>query len=229
MDRELRRDLRRAGLAAGPIKTTPAYLARYGFAPDLVIDVGVHDGTPYLYKSFPQADFVLVDPLPGSAEAVAQAKPPARFSFHAVALGAKPGRAVLSVPTTKPGKGSKMASLKARIDSQTRFITATEEIEVEVTTLDSLMAQTPGRCGLKIDTEGSELDVLQGGQETLARCDFVILELSVTPRFAGLAPPSAVIAELARHGLELRDLLDGGPAPEPRHMDALFTRWPKPV
>ena len=225
MDRGLRRLLRRQGLTAAHIKTTPGYLHRYGFRPDIVVDVGVHDGTPYLYKSFPEAEFVLVDPLPGSAEAVAQGTVPRRYSFHAIALGAEPGRATLTVPTTKPGKGSKMASLMKRIDSQTRFITGTQEIGVDVTTLDTLMADRPGRCGLKIDTEGYELEVLQGAGTTLERCEFVILELSVTKRFEGLAPPSAVIRTLASHGLELRDSIDGTGSAQPRHIDVLFTRW----
>ena len=91
------------------------------------------------------------------------------------------------------------------------------------------MAGYPGRVGLKIDTEGFELEVLQGASDTLDRCDFVILELSVTRRFEGIAPPSRIFAELARHGLELRDMLrvtgDGRGGPHPRLFDALFTRW----
>ena len=71
--------------------------------------------------------------------------------------------------------------------------------------------------------------MLAGGPDTLKRCEFVILELSVTERFTQSTPPSAAIALLADAGLELRDILaiaDGpGKRAQPRHMDVMFTRW----
>jgi hypothetical protein len=34
-----------------------------GFAPKTVIDIGVAQGTPVLYRNFPDAYYILVDPL----------------------------------------------------------------------------------------------------------------------------------------------------------------------
>jgi hypothetical protein len=102
-------------------------------------------------------------------------------------------------------------------------------VDVPVARLDDLAGDYAGRVGLKIDTEGFEAEVLQGAAETLKRAEFVILELSVTPRFDGVLPPSAAIGLLAAAGLELRDVLavaDGpGKRARPRHMDVLFSRW----
>ncbi len=110
-----------------------------------------------------------------------------------------------------------------------RSVTGHETRRVPVAPLDRIMEAYPGRVGLKVDTEGYELEVLQGAAETLLRCDFVLLELSVTHRFDDIAPPSRIVAELARAGLELRDILrstgDGRGGPQPRLFDALFTRW----
>lgn len=226
---EIRRTLRSEGMAVHPIKTRAFYLKGYGFAPDVVMDVGVHDGTPWLYKSFPNARFVLVDPQPGCGDAVRAAGRLEDFDFHAVALGAEDGTATLNVPETEPGKGGAMASLKSRTDTLTKTFTKVETLEVPVKRLDDLAAGYDGRIGLKIDTEGFEVDVLEGGPETLKRCDFVVLELSVTERFTGTAPPSQAIAMLADAGLEMRDVLavaDGpGKRAQPRHMDVMFTRW----
>jgi hypothetical protein len=114
-----------------------------------------------------------------------------------------------------------------------RRITGYLETEVEVTTLDLLAAGIGGRLGLKIDVEGHEADVLRGAAGTLPRCDFVILELSLTPRFAQTSPPSTLFALLGAAGLELRDVLrstgDGRGGPAPRLFDVLFTRWPEPA
>ena len=62
----------------------------------------------------------------------------------------------------------------------------------------------------------------------LARCDFVVLELSLRKRFTEVDPPSVCIDLLGKAGLELRDVLSlngGGTAQSPNHMDCLFTRW----
>ena len=40
-----------------------AYLGRFQFAPRTVIDVGVEAGTPELYRAFPDADLLLVEPM----------------------------------------------------------------------------------------------------------------------------------------------------------------------
>ena len=153
-----------------------------------MIDVGVHDGTPWLYRSFPDAHFVLVDPQAECEAAVRAGVAPKSFDFRAVALGAEQGKALLSIPETEPGKGGAMASLKDRTDNLALSFSDVAKREVPVITLDMLAADMPGRLGLKIDTEGFEYEVLRGGSETLKRCEFVILEMSVTHRFEGVAP-----------------------------------------
>lgn len=226
---EVRRTLKSEGMLAHPIKTRAFYLKGYGFAPDVVFDVGVHDGTPWLYKSFPDAQFVLIDPQAGSEAAVRSTGIPQQFDFVSVAVGAENGVATLNLPETAPGKGGAMASLLTRTDRLANSFTRVDRLEVPVKRLDDIAADYSGRCGLKIDTEGFEAAVLQGAPETLKRCDFVILELSLSKRFDGVAPPSQVVALLADAGLEMRDILavaDGaGKRAQPRHMDVLFTRW----
>lgn len=226
---EIRHTLKSEGLAVHPIKTRSFYLKGYGFTPDIVFDVGVHEGTRWLYKSFPDARFVLVDPRTDCGDAVRASDRLAVFDFHAVALGAETGRARLNLPETKRGMDGALASLLERTDRFARTFTSVETIDVPMVQLDDLAKLYDGRIGLKIDTEGSETAVLSGATETLKRCDFVILELSVTERFSATPPPSAAISLLADAGLELRDILsiaDGpGKRAQPRHMDALFTRW----
>lgn len=227
---DLRRRLRRQGLVAAPDKSAAAHLRSFGLAPDVVFDVGVDTGTPQLYRAFPQAYFVLVDPRPEAAVALTGPAAPARAEFVAVALGAAAGRATLSVPVTQKGAQGARASLSRAVGRMARGIETWQPREVEVTTLDALAAAHPGRVGLKIDTEGHEAEVLLGAAATLRRCDFVILELSLTTRFASTPRPSRIVAMLADAGLEFRDVLrmtgDGAGGPAPRLIDALFTRWP---
>lgn len=229
LDRTSAVALRAAGFRPVRLKEEARYLKRFGLAPDVVIDVGVYGGTRYLYRSFPGAKFVLIDPLAESRDMVAASGQAEGHDFHLVALGAEEGERVLSVTRTGAGKGGDLSSFHDRVDRTRVWIAGTEERLVPVTTLDRIAAKYPGRLGLKIDTEGHELDILEGASETLRRCDFVILEVSVTRRFSNAVLPSAIVARLAEAGLELRDVLKMAPPDHdmPRHMDMLFTRWPE--
>jgi FkbM family methyltransferase len=226
-------DVRSAAQAEGmvlyPNKLRKMYLGGYELNPDVVFDVGVDGGTRWLYKTFEGAKFVLIDPQLGSEEAVRKRDWLPDFDFYATALGAVAGSATLHVPTTKSGGGSAMSSLLTRTDALVDSFEDVTDVEVPITPLDEISAQYEGRFGLKIDTEGFEAQVLKGGSETLQRCDFVILEMSVSDRFLGASVPSEIISLLARAGLELRDVLamshGGGKKGKPRHMDMLFTRW----
>jgi hypothetical protein len=40
---------------------------------------------------------------------------------------------------------------------------------------------------IKMDTQGSELDILQGGRETIKKCRFLLVEVSIKP-YNRLAP-----------------------------------------
>ncbi|WP_172299339.1 FkbM family methyltransferase [Pseudoruegeria sp. HB172150] len=222
---EITAALQSEGLKPVRIKHRAQYLRRYGFRPDIVVDVGVYRGTDWLYSAYGDADFLLVDPL-AETEALVAARAPADYEFLPVALGEAEGELVLNVPRTKTGGGN-LAGFHARIDVSRTWYSEAEPRVVPVRTLDAVMRDRPGSVGLKIDTEGHEVAVLAGAKETLKRCLFVVAEVSVSRRFADTPLPSALIARLAAAGLELRDVIDMAP-PEgdlPRHMDLLFTRW----
>lgn len=226
---QMRTALKAQGMVVHPLKTRAPYLRSYGFDADVVFDIGVGVGTPWLYRSFPAARFVLIDPQPDCAEHVREKGHLDDFHFHAVALGHTPGAANLNVPYSSRRRESSMASLKKRTDKLADSFVRLECQEVPVKRLDDIAVAYSGRVGLKLDTEGSELDVLQGATETLQRSDFVLLEMSVTPRFDGVGLPSQIVALLSEAGLQIRDVVSFGAGPgkkaRPRYMDVLFARW----
>jgi FkbM family methyltransferase len=229
---QVNRFLRRKGLTAIPDKSKSAHLQNFGLSPDVIFDIGVDLGTPFLYAAFPNAHFALVDPRPESRAALTGPDAPRKGTFFETALGTENGVLSLNIPHSARGEQGAMASLRHRTDVLSEKFVTVESRTVAVTTLDALAADLPGRIGIKIDTEGYEDEVLAGAVETLKRTDFVILEMSLVQRFSGIAPPSKIINRLADAGLEIRDILritgDGKGGATPRLMDVLFTRWHTP-
>ncbi len=172
------RFLRRKGLTAIADKSQAAHLQSFGLAPDVVFDVGVDQGTPFLYQAFPDAQFALIDPRTESRASLTGPNAPKTAQFFETALGAAPGTLTLNIPYSDKGEQGAMASLRQRTDTLSARFNRIETREVAVTTLDQIAADFKGRVGLKIDTEGFEDEVLSGATQTLLRTDFVILEIA---------------------------------------------------
>jgi hypothetical protein len=85
-----------------------------------------------------------------------------------------------------------------------------DRYEVNVTTLDQLVAENgyEGAYGIKIDTEGHEIEVLSGATETLRQTEFIIAEVSVKHRFVGGYRFSDMIGFMSSRGFELVDVLN---------------------
>lgn len=225
--RKMARSLRRRSMHATENRMTATRFSQIVPSPDLIIDVGVADGTPWLYDAFPDKRFLLIDPMIECRQSVAAAYPYLDAEFHSVALSDQSGEIDLNVPLMNGSEHGSKASVLTRSDHLSASITGWEKRTVPVELLDSLTPKS-GRFGLKIDTEGAECAILRGASDTLSRCDFVVLELSLNKRFEEVEPPSTAISLLRDAGLEMRDVLsvNGGEATRSaQHIDCLFTRW----
>ena len=143
---------------------------------DTVIDVGVCEGTPQLYNSFPKAKLYLIDPLVESMELTKPMLVARDYKFFSCAVGDTRGSADIEIQA----KIRESSFLKRAISPG-----AVKEIrKVPMETLDNLMPQMDlGNTILKIDTEGYELRVLQGANILLKKCKYVICETNVKKRF----------------------------------------------
>ena len=162
---------------------------RVGFAPRTVIDVGVADGTFALYEAFPEARLVLIEPAEEARphlEALAARFP--RVEYVMAAAAESPGRVVLNVH-----RDIARISRYWESDYVPAAVTARE---VAAVTLDQVRRDRNLEAPilLKIDVQGSELDVLRGAQQTLADTEYVILETSLFEFFRGGPLLSDVVA-----------------------------------
>lgn len=182
--------------------------------PETVIDVGVSRGTRWLYRSFPDARFILVDPLPDFEQTLID--PPKHFQCVNLGLGSTKGRMELDL--RGPRSSVHIWSEKSNSSSEGR-------VEVQIETLDALIDDhaPSGGIGLKIDTEGHEVEVLKGLDRHRDRVEFIVCECSIRRRFADDYRFSELIAELAAKGFELYNFLSLQ-KPRPVHYDCLFLR-----
>jgi hypothetical protein len=76
--------------------------------------------------------------------------------------------------------------------------------------LDSLLAEREwqGPFGLKIDVEGFEDRVIAGAESLLASTQFVVAEVSLTPRFEGALLSGEFIGLMRQHGFAVADIIN---------------------
>lgn len=186
--------------------------------PATIFDVGVHRGTPPLYAAFPDAYYVLVEPLRENRRAIKRILKQYRGEHIEAAAGARPGVATINVEPRQRAKSSFLSRATTTASGD-----VTESRQVRMRTLDDI-ARDRGLTapfGLKIDTEGFELEVLSGAHDVLDSCQFVITETSIGRRFEGSSyEASDLISVLRTHGFAVFDVLGG----TRRYADLLFMR-----
>lgn len=220
IERRLAKYLRRRGFFVGKGRNqsdrySVEYLSTYAFDIATFVDVGVLDGSPVFYELFKDKKIVMVDPLP---KLEAKVKHWADQGLETVVINAGAGAAEGVANLTVAGEFS---SFMRRMDGRGG---STRQVEARVAKLDTLLAERhiDGPFGLKIDTEGFELEVLKGATQTLRNTKFVFAEINLVERFEGSYRPSEMFEVLAQHGFELADPIPN--ANHSRHFDGLFVK-----
>jgi FkbM family methyltransferase len=141
---------------------------------DTLIDIGVGpNGTPDLYKKYHSQKLILIDPLDESENYAKENLKNRDYIFHKTALGKKQETQEIKVER-KIGRSTLLNVSDINYEGDpvdTRII--------QVNKLDSIISspQDLGRIGIKIDTEGFELNIIQGASKTLEYAKFVLAEV----------------------------------------------------
>jgi len=141
---------------------------------DTLIDIGVGPmGTPDLYKRFPTAKLLLVDPLDETENYIDKNLLSREVMFHKCGVGKEAGEATIHVQK-EIGSSSilKVADINYESDP-------VDNRKIQIKTLDSITnsEKNLGKLGVKIDTEGFELNIILGASETLKSAEFVLAEV----------------------------------------------------
>lgn len=183
--------------------------------PRTVVDVGVGRGTPQLYAAFPEAFQVLVEPLEEHEAALQGILERYEGEYFLTAVGSSRRKAAMNVEPERKYKSSLQERTALTATGQ-----PTKKREVPVTTLDLLTKEQDLRppFGLKIDTEGFELEVIRGAAEFLRKTQFVIAEVSLMERFVGGYSFPEFTETMTRNGFFLWQIVNT----HERYVDAVF-------
>lgn len=199
-------------------KFNSEYLTRYKFNSKTIFDVGVCKGTPELYKAFAKCKIVLIDPLEETKEYYEMYSKKFDMDFIHCAVGSNKGTTEIKTPKD-------MLALTSVLD-RTEFSDIDRESivrQVEIDTLNEIIkrGKYTSPFGIKIDTEGYELEVIKGMNAVMQDVEFIIAEVSIKKRFKESYFFSEIISYLAKLDFELIDILNNT-SKYPRFFDCLF-------
>lgn len=185
----------------GPVHSDITRLSKLGRI-KTIVDVGVGDGTPMLYQAFPRANLVLVEPLVEYEERLKSICKSWRRDcrYFLTALGEEKGSKEMLVHTGN----LEMSSFSERIPRKSNV-----KRVVPVTTLDDLLRKYDFEApfGLKVDTEGFELNVVRGAREFLEQTLFVTAEVSILKRFEESYSFEEFVQYMRKQGFSFYDIL----------------------
>jgi FkbM family methyltransferase len=196
-------------------------LTALGLTPRTVIDVGAADGTLSLYRSFPRAHHLLIEPL---VEFEPDLKEVARIydaDYVIAAAGHEAGSTEITVGRSTWCSSTLGLREVDRVDGAPRT--------VPVVTIDDLCSDRSrsGPYVIKADVEGAELEVLSGADATLHDTELVLLEVSLFERWPGVPLLHDVVTFMRARGFVAYDFygrevrpLDGALL----HMDIAFVK-----
>ena len=182
-----RRRLRRLG-REGKIKT--------------VYDLGAHHGNwaRGMQRLLPGSDFHLFEANPSCQPYLSRTG----FHYYLAALSGKKGRRVFY---TADSTGDSFY----RENSVLTGLTAWRKRELDAVDLDSLVEERgiPAPDWIKLDVQGSELDILAGGRQTFSRARYLLCEIPLLPYNEGAPSFSNYLTAFADAGFHPVSIVEG--------------------
>ncbi len=183
------------------VQASLSTLKNQGFSPSNCIDIGAYKGewTDIFKSIFPNAKILMVEAQNGKKEELEQVMQKYKGSviLESQLLSARPNEKVVFYEMES---GS---SVLPELTNHPR-----SSIELNTQTLDNLTQKHTDFKKLdflKLDTQGYELEILKGGDDTLKNTKVLLLEVSLIPYNAGGPLIAEVIEYLDKKNFQLFD------------------------
>lgn len=174
-----------------------AALAKRGFVPSTIVDVGAFQGewSRTVREIWPNSRLVMVEPnVSGQPELVGLAKE-LKAELIGELLGAEND---LTVPFNVMGSGSSIMPERSGVPRTTE--------QRRLRTLDSLLGSVRAPGLLKIDAQGYELQILKGAAQVLPSFELVLLEIAVIEVNEGAPLLDEVVSFMKERGFIAYDI-----------------------
>ena len=172
--------------------------------PERAIDIGAHVGnfTKELYYKFPKCNIVMVEANPSCESYLRLLGKP----YEIVALSNKEGHADLYVETINPvATGASLYKENTGWYAEGKY----ETITVPTKTLDSCnYFEGQPIDFIKLDVQGSELDILNGGEKIIKNTQFVLIEASLIEYNQGAPLVEDIIDKMKEYGFYILDIVE---------------------
>ena len=174
-------------------------MLRLGFVPETVLDIGANVGewTRAARGQWPDAAFLLIEANPGCKGHLH-----ASGEDYLIALLGAQRKAAVPFYSLDP-----IATGASVYKELTGLYDKVEPVMLPQTTLDDLL---PGRWFdfIKMDTQGSELDIIAGGREMFSKAKAVQMEISLKPYNKGAPIGDEVFRKMGRLGFAMVQQID---------------------
>ncbi len=200
---------------------TYSRLAASGFRPSAIIDIGAYRGdwTRLVARAFPETPTLMIEAQAEKADylrSVESDLPKARSVTCLLAATEGAEVTFYSMET-----GSSIYAERSNVPRERRVL--------KTRTLDGVLNENHFMRQpllLKLDVQGAELDVLQGGQMAMQNSEIMQLEVALTSYNEGAPQSDKVIAFMAERGFSIYDIC-GFVRSDPTYLsqiDVLFVR-----
>ncbi len=205
-------------------------LSKQGFSINTVIDVGANVGqfAVAAAKIFDQATIYSFEPNPDCHKKFSQISARMQnIKFFPFALGDKDDELVFNI-NTHSHSSSFLPLAEGHIHAFPQA-SVSREITASVTTLDKMIESIDLKPPvlLKLDVQGFEANVLAGAKNSLQKIDYILIETSFKPMYAGEVLFRQILDLLENNGfyfLRPIDVFSNDQTGEILQMDALFER-----
>ncbi len=184
-----------------------------GFVPRTVLDIGAYvgDWTKMVKNIWPASEFIMIEAneevAPNGATVALLGRNEGKVTYYKTSNEFKTGNSIFL--------------------EQTSYFKNSEKRILDMQTLDKLAIKNKWKNidFIKIDTQGSELEIIAGGLKTIKKCEFVLLETQNLTYNLGAPKTLEVMNKMDELGFTLFDIteLHHIPTGEMQGVDMLFT------
>ncbi len=189
-------------LASRSLAQALDHISKFGFKPQTVFGVGVADGTFELYRRFPEAKYILIEPLKEFEKDLKSISTNYNAEYIMAAAGPKKGNTVINIHPDLVGSSVFKETEGSYVDGVAR--------EVPMVTVDDLCLERKLKDPylIKIVAQGAELMVLEGAENTLQNTEVIILAVSLFNCILGCPLFYDVVDYMEKHGFVAYDIFD---------------------